>query len=90
MCEAAGRVEPAVLVDHIKPAKDNVNLFFDINNLQSLCRLCHDGAKRKDERRGYSTAIGPDGWPVDPSHPINRPSRYNLDHNPPSKGRTTT
>jgi 5-methylcytosine-specific restriction protein A len=72
MCEEAGRVEPAVLVDHIKPAKDNIELFFDMSNLQSLCRLCHDSSKRKDERRGYSTQIGEDGWPVDGNHPIHR------------------
>jgi 5-methylcytosine-specific restriction endonuclease McrA len=74
MCEAADRVEPAVLVDHILPAKNNVELFFDIKNLQSLCRLCHDSAKRKDERRGFSTQVGEDGFPIDRNHPFNRRS----------------
>jgi hypothetical protein len=53
MCEAAGRIVPAVLVDHIKPAKDNVKLFFDINNLQSLCRLCQMLTRK--HRRNAST-----------------------------------
>jgi 5-methylcytosine-specific restriction enzyme A len=70
MCEAAGRTTPATLVDHITPAKDDVELFFDMNNLQSICRPCHDSAKRKDERRGFSTQIGLDGWPVDGRHPV--------------------
>jgi 5-methylcytosine-specific restriction protein A len=72
MCEEAGRVEPAVLVDHIRPAKDNVELFFDMSNLQSLCRPCHDGVKRKDEYRGFSTQIGEDGLPTDLRHPFHR------------------
>ena len=71
MCRAAGRMAvPATLVDHIVPAKDNVELFFDMKNLQSLCRSCHDSAKRKDERRGYSTQIGSDGFPTDVRHPF--------------------
>jgi hypothetical protein len=77
MCQAAGHTTAATLVDHIAPAKDNVELFFDMRNLQSLCRPCHDSAKRKDERRGYSTQIGLDGFPVDPAHPFYQPSKYN-------------
>src|SRR5262245_58464266 len=38
--------------------------------LQSLCKLRHESAKKREEARGYSTAIGADGWPVDPRHPV--------------------
>src|SRR5262249_40604218 len=38
--------------------------------LQSLCKLHHESAKKREEARGYSTAIGADGWPVDPRHPV--------------------
>src|SRR5262245_2700276 len=38
--------------------------------LQSLCKLHHESAKKREEARGYSTRIGADGWPVDPRHPV--------------------
>jgi 5-methylcytosine-specific restriction enzyme A len=90
MCEQEGKTTPAELIDHVIPHKGDAKLFWDPKNCQSLCRFHHDSAKRKDERRGYSTQIGEDGWPVDGNHPIHRQSQYNLQHNPPSKGRTTT
>jgi hypothetical protein len=38
--------------------------------LQSLCKLHHESAKKRKEARGYSTRVGADGWPVDPRHPV--------------------
>jgi hypothetical protein len=32
-------------------------------------RATYTSAKKREEARGYSTAIGADGWPVDPRHP---------------------
>lgn len=46
-----GRVVPATICDHIRPHKGDAELFFDPDNVQSLCRLCHDSAKRREERR---------------------------------------
>jgi hypothetical protein len=37
--------------------------------LQSLCAHCHSSRKQSIERRGYDTAVGIDGWPIDPRHP---------------------
>jgi hypothetical protein len=39
---------------------------------QSLCKPCHDSAKRFVEERGYRPDVGLDGWPLDPNHPANR------------------
>lgn len=50
MCKAAGQVTPAVLVDHIQPIADGGALLDD-NNLQSLCRRCHDVKTAEDVRR---------------------------------------
>ena len=58
-------------MDHIVPHRGDHKCFWDRKNWQALCRSCHDGAKRSEERRGYSTDIGADGWPVDPRHPAN-------------------
>lgn len=71
-CEESGRVRAATVVDHIKPHKGDVVLFWDTDNWQSLCKQCHDAAKQAEEKRGYSTAIGLDGYPIDPKHPANR------------------
>jgi hypothetical protein len=43
---------------------------FFFGELQSLCKLHHESAKKRDENRGDSTQIGADGWPVDPRHPF--------------------
>lgn len=64
-----GILTPATVVDHIKEHKGNRKLFFDYDNTQSLCKLHHDSTKQSEERRGFSTAVGTDGWPIDCNHP---------------------
>lgn len=51
-CQQQGRIEPATVVDHIKPHKGDFHLFFAESNLQSLCKTCHDGAKQRMEKQG--------------------------------------
>lgn len=69
MCQEQGRVVAATVVDHIKPHKGDKALFFDGNNLQSLCKTHHDSAKQKAERNGVAD-IGCDasGQPIDAGH----------------------
>ena len=69
MCLEEGRLMAASVADHIQPHHGDQLKFF-LGELQSLCRLHHDSAKKRDEARGYSTRIGADGWPTDPKHPI--------------------
>lgn len=73
-CLARDRITAATVVDHIVPHKGDPQLFWDPANWQSLCKPCHDGAKQQEERLGYSTEVGVDGWPIDPRHPANSPS----------------
>lgn len=68
---APPRITAANTVHHIKPHKGDVALFFDPLNLESACKPCHDGPLQSDERKGFSSAVGLDGWPVSPSHPTN-------------------
>lgn len=70
-CEIEGRTVAAVIADHIEPHKGDINAFYG-NELQSLCKRCHDSTKKKIERRGYDDRIGVDGLPVDPNHPFFR------------------
>ena len=44
-CGKAGRLE----VDHIKPLEEDGALY-DLDNLQSLCRGCHFGKTRGEQR----------------------------------------
>ena len=64
-----GRIEVATVVDHIRAHKGNEALFFDANNLASLCKTHHDSSKQKAEARGVQE-IGGDvqGIPIDPAH----------------------
>jgi len=51
MCQAAGRVVPATVVDHIIPHRGAARLFWDRENWQSLCER-HHNAKSAMERGG--------------------------------------
>jgi hypothetical protein len=80
MCLAMGKAVPATVVDHVVPHKGDWNRF-RLGALQSLCKVHHDGAKKRDEGKAYSSQIGPDGWPIDPEHPV-----YTGDLNPIGRG----
>ena len=73
-CRAQGKSRIATDVDHVIPHRGDWGLFWR-GALQSLCKPCHSGAKQREERRGFNDQVGIDGWPIDPRHPINRPSR---------------
>ena len=72
LCEEAGKLTPACIVDHIVPHKGDVDLFFDPNNLQSLCKSCHDGVKQKLERTGIRKGSDLQGQPLDKNHHWNK------------------
>jgi len=57
-----GRINAATIADHIEPHKGDQQKFF-FGELQSLCKLHHESAKKREEASGYSTQIGTDGCP---------------------------
>lgn len=68
-----GRTNPqSAVVHHLKPHKGDHDLFFDLDNLASLCKSCHDGPTQSAEVRGYDTEVGEDGWPTDGKHPCQK------------------
>jgi hypothetical protein len=71
ICLAESRITPAVLADHVQSHHGDWNKF-RLGKLQSLCSRCHNSRKRLEETLGFSSAIGRDGWPIDPRHPANR------------------
>jgi len=71
-----GNTHPeSAVVDHVEKHRGDPVKFFDPDNLQSLCKSCHDRHKQREDNRGYDSTIGSDGWPVDPRHPVNTPRR---------------
>jgi 5-methylcytosine-specific restriction enzyme A len=69
LCEAEGRITPATIADHHPPHKGDYNAF-RLGPLRSLCKPCHDGLSGF-AHKGYSSAVGDDGFPIDPRHPFN-------------------
>ena len=58
-CLARDILRPACIVDHIDPHKGDWSKFTDPDNLQSLCKKCHDRKTAKEDggfgnRRGRS------------------------------------
>jgi HNH endonuclease len=76
MCAKRGIVKQTEICDHIIKHNGDPALMLDVNNLQPLCKECHDGSKQTIERRGYSKEIGADGWPIDANHPANKRKKY--------------
>ena len=62
----------SAVVHHIKPHKGDLDLFFDLDNLQSVCKAHHDSDLQSIEARGFDASVGSDGLPSDPDHPFNR------------------
>jgi hypothetical protein len=68
------RSDRSAAVHHRTAHKGDLFLFHDPDNLIVTCRRCHNTVGGDHDRLGYSTAVGPDGFPTDPRHPFNRPA----------------
>jgi len=67
-CLEMGRTIPATVADHIVPVKERPDLAFVYDNIQGLCKECHDSVKRREEATGRRVGCKQDGTPVDPGH----------------------
>lgn len=56
-------------VDHIQKVKERPDLAFEESNLRSLCALCHNSIKQREELTGTKIGVSIDGIPTDPNHP---------------------
>ena len=52
MCEAEGRIAAAEVVDHVKPHGGDMELFWDSDNWQPLCKSHHNSDKQMLEKSG--------------------------------------
>lgn len=48
-CRALGRIEPATVVDHVRPHRGDMRLFWDRDNWQPLCKHHHDRKTARGE-----------------------------------------
>ena len=55
-CERQGVVTPAQELDHIIPVEKAPELFWDEENMQGLCRVCHKRKSDAELRRPVSPA----------------------------------
>ena len=67
-CKKQGKLTPATVVDHIIPHQGDQRLFWDTENWQSLCKLHHDSAKKREEKKGHMIGCEANGTPLDPLH----------------------
>jgi 5-methylcytosine-specific restriction enzyme A len=53
MCKRVEADTSQLVADHVVAHRGDEGLFWDRGNLQCLCKGCHDGAKQREERRGW-------------------------------------
>jgi 5-methylcytosine-specific restriction enzyme A len=51
-CQAAGRLKPATIVDHVVPHRGDPVLFWDEGNWAAMCKRCHDTKTAREGRWG--------------------------------------
>nr|WP_254915489.1 HNH endonuclease [Haematobacter massiliensis] len=51
MCKRLCAGKGEAVADHIIPHRGDEAMFWDADNLQCLCKSCHDGVKAKQERQ---------------------------------------
>jgi 5-methylcytosine-specific restriction endonuclease McrA len=71
-CAEQRRVAAATIVDHIEPHRGDEVKFHDPQNLQSLCKPCHDSVKQQLEKSGVMRGCDEAGLPLDRNHHWNR------------------
>ncbi|MEH6477101.1 MAG: HNH endonuclease signature motif containing protein [Sneathiella sp.] len=68
-CTQMNRTTAADTVDHIEPHRGDETLAFDPDNLQSLCKPCHDVHADAKDRGKIMAGCDVNGLPVDAAHP---------------------
>lgn len=48
-CLKEARVKAAIVIDHITPHRGDMELFWDVGNWQSLCKMHHDMKTAKED-----------------------------------------
>ena len=67
-CEGRGKIVAAEVVDHIVPVSQG-GAAFDEENLQCLCKPCHDGPKKAEDNQRRRLAKPGFDWRKPVKHP---------------------
>lgn len=67
-CKREDKLKLAEVVDHIKPHKGDMRLFYQRSNLAPCCYSCHNSRKQQFERGGYAKGCNNEGDPTFSSH----------------------
>ena len=71
-CEQEGKIHPAEELDHIEKHNGDPVKFYDLDNLQGLCKYHHRTVKARIERSGVVHGNDTSGEPIDPDHHWNK------------------
>lgn len=52
-CQTAGRLTPSAVTDHVTSHGGDLELFWDPENHQPLCKRCHDVKSAKEDGGGW-------------------------------------
>lgn len=72
VCIGPAGAPDSPVVNHKVPHKGDRELFFDLDNLETVCKEIHDSLIRKEELNGHTVGSDRNGRPLDPAHPWNR------------------
>jgi 5-methylcytosine-specific restriction protein A len=72
MCQTQGKIATATVVDHIRPHRGDLVLFWDQTNWQALCKSHHDSAKQREEKSGKLIGNDVSGESTHPDHHWNK------------------
>ncbi len=75
-CLANGITASATLVDHVRPHRGDMALFWDATNWQALCKRCHDVVKQAVEHAWDSGLLDAALLRLDRLMPQHFPTQY--------------
>jgi 5-methylcytosine-specific restriction protein A len=67
-CTQQGYTVTAEVVDHIAPVRERPDLRLDPDNLQSLCKECHDKIKTPEDQGHVQQGADATGMPLSGAH----------------------
>ena len=47
-CQLCGATDTQLVADHVQPHRGNTDLFYEMDNLVTLCKACHDYKTRQE------------------------------------------